>query len=228
LDDKNPKVAEQCLDILRNVPANKELLDARITKAGDEKSPLRYRALRQLETSAADPRVVRLLDGASTEAKSFPDPVVRARWAWLAGQKDRAVQILKPLTRKIDTLSFEHIEAIRLLGEIGNPASIKLLNPIAVGDRWGLATEAYNALAKVDPKNYGLTKDQATLLKDWRGFKETTDGSPSPRPVWPAGPRCHSPGGWATAGRPEEHCVNKRSLTSDAAVSSASRKTTVF
>ncbi|MGA2064387.1 MAG: M56 family metallopeptidase [Thermoguttaceae bacterium] len=175
LDDKNSKVAQQCLRILHNVPVRQELTDALIAKAGDEKSPLRYGALRQLEKSAADPRVARLLDQASTQVASVPDLLVRARWAWLAGHKDRATDILKPLLQKLDDARFEHVEAIRLLGEIGGPASVELLRPIAAGHNWGSAVQAYRALAKIDPANHGLTKDQATLLKEWGGFKETSE-----------------------------------------------------
>ena len=47
----------QCLNILRDMPASRQLTDALLTKASDQNSPLRYGALRQLEKSAADPRV---------------------------------------------------------------------------------------------------------------------------------------------------------------------------
>ena len=157
-------------------PRAQELTDALIAKAGDAKSPLRYGALRQLEKSAADPRVARLLDQASTQVASFPDLLVRARWAWLAGHKDRAVDILKLSLQKLDDSRFEHVEAIRLLSEIGGPGSVELLRPIAAGDNWGLAAEAYLALAKIDPANHGLTKDQATLLEELSlHFKESSE-----------------------------------------------------
>ena len=175
LDDKNPQVAEKCLYILRNVPASKDLTDALVAKAGDQTSPLRYQALLQIEKSDADPRVVRLLDQASTQAKDFPNPILRARWAGLAGHKDRAVQILKPLLAEPYYGEYSHIEAIRLLGELKEPASIGLLESIAAGDHWELAAEAYRALAKIDPAKHGLTEDQVKLLNNWRGFKESTE-----------------------------------------------------
>lgn len=175
LDDKNSEVAQQCLEILRNAAPSNELTAALIAKAGDARSPLRYRALRQLETSAADPRVSRLLDQASTESESFPDPLVRARWAWLAGHPERATRILEPAVRQIQDASYESLETIRLLGEIAEPSSARLLMPIAAGDRWGLAAEAYKALAKIDPANHGLTEDQAALLNEWRVFKESRE-----------------------------------------------------
>ncbi len=176
MDDKNAKVAEQCLYLLHDAPASKELTDALIAKAGDEKSPLRVGALQQLEKSAADPRVAALLDRASTQVEIFPNPRVRAKWAWQSGHKDRAVEILKPLLQKVGTVSFDHVLAIRLLGEIDAPSSIALLEPIAAGDNWGLAVEAYQALAKIDPKGHGLTKDQAEFLKETgQHFKEVYD-----------------------------------------------------
>ncbi|MFZ5831791.1 MAG: M56 family metallopeptidase, partial [Planctomycetota bacterium] len=194
LNNANPQVAAQCLNLLREVPPSKDLTDALVAKASDANSPLRYEALRVLEKSAADPRVARLLDQASSEAptsdetqargesqrssseaESFPNAVTRARWASLAGRNDRAVELLRPLLDKSESVRWETVEGIRLLGEVDAPAGIALLEPIAAGDNWGLAIEAYQALAKIDPENHGLTEDQATLLRNWRSFKETRE-----------------------------------------------------
>lgn len=174
LDDPNPRVAEQCLDILRYAAATKDLTEALIAKAGDRRSPLRSRALRQLEKSADDPRAKRQFDQASTEVETFPNPLLRARWAWLAGRSDRAVDILKPTVERFRAVGDSKVsEAVRLLGEIGGPTSIELLKPVAAGDQWQLAVLAYLALAKIDPEHHGLTQDQVALLNGWRGFKET-------------------------------------------------------
>lgn len=173
LNDKDPKVAEECLRLLANAPPSNELTNALIEKAGDEKSPLRYDVLRQLERSAADPRAARLLDAASMQPEKFSKPLDRARWASLAGHKDRAVDILKPLLPKRNPDSYDRVEAIRLLGEIGEPDSISLLEPIAQGDNWGMAVEAHVALAKIDPDKHGLTKDQQYFLMNYRSFKES-------------------------------------------------------
>ncbi len=175
LNDENPTIAEQCLDILQEVPPSKELTDVLVARAGDANSPLRYRALKQIEKSAADPRVPRLLVQASAEAKNFPDPLERARWAWLAGRKNRAVDILKPLLVKLDKSDYAAVKAIRLLGEIGEPSSVGLLEPIASGESWGLAVEAYSALAKIDPAKHALTKDQEAILNAARRFKESRE-----------------------------------------------------
>ncbi len=170
LNGKSPRIAEKCLDILWSAPASKELTDALIDKVNSEYSPLRYKALRKLEASAADPRVAAIFDRASLE-----DLPTRARWAWLARQNDRAVEILRPLVGNPKEMRGEVDEAIRLLGKIGGPESVKLLEPIAAGNHWGMAAEAYRALAKCDSKNHGLTKDQETLLKNWHSFKESEE-----------------------------------------------------
>lgn len=175
LDDANPKVAEECLRLLHEAPRSQELTDALIGKASNDKSPLQYAALRQLERSAADPRVARLLDAASLAANRFPDPLVRARWAWLAGQKVRATEILEPLLDAGDDQRYETVKAIRLMGEIGDPGSVGLLEPLAAGDYWELAIEAHKALATIAPNGHGLTKDQATFLDNLWGFKETEE-----------------------------------------------------
>ncbi|NLE37981.1 MAG: M48 family metalloprotease, partial [Pirellulaceae bacterium] len=175
LTDKNPTVAEQCLNILRDVPASKELTETLIAIAGDEQSPLRREVLRRLEPSAADPRVARLLDQAGNDAKSFADPVTRARWSGLAGRKDRAVELLKPLLAEPGKSPWDTVQAIRLLGEMREPAGIDLLEPIAAGGNWGMAVEAYKALAQIDPRNHGLTDDQRTLLDGARLYKETEE-----------------------------------------------------
>ena len=167
LDDPNPTISQQCLLILKNAPASKQLTDALVAKASEAKSPLRYEALRQLERFSTDPRVVRLLDEASTQAEEFPELVVRARWAWLGGHPDRAVDILKPLRNK---RQYETIEAIRLLGEIREPSAIAFLEPIAARAPWDCAKEAYKALAKIDPVKHGLSKDQRRVLDAcWSG-----------------------------------------------------------
>ncbi|HBO42887.1 MAG TPA: hypothetical protein DD670_02915, partial [Planctomycetaceae bacterium] len=175
LTDKNPAVAGQCLNILRDVPASKELTETLIAIAGDEQSPLRLDVLRRLEPSAADPRVARLLDQAGNDATRFPDPVTRARWSGLAGRKDRAVKLLKPLLAEPGKSSWDTVQAIRLLGEMREPAGIGLLEPVAAGGNWGMAVEAYKALAQIDPKNHGLTDDQRTLLDGARRYKETEE-----------------------------------------------------
>jgi hypothetical protein len=172
LNDKDPKVAEGCLRLLADAPRSTELTNALIAKAADETSPLRYDVLRQLEKSAADPRAAQLLDAASMQPEKFPKPLDRARWASLAGHKDRAVDILKPLLPKRNPDSYDRVEAIRLLGEIGEPNSVTLLEPIAQGDNWGMAVEAHVALAKIDPDKHGLTKDQQYFLMHYRSFKE--------------------------------------------------------
>ena len=175
LDDKNPKVAEQCMYLLWDVPASKGLTDALVAKASDEKSPLRYLALLHIEKLVADPRVPAILDRASTEDAKFPKPLDRARWASLAGKKDRALGILKPALDKPGDSGFDTVEAIRLLGEIGEPAGVAILTPIAAGEQRGLASAAYRAMAKIDPAGHGLTKDQATLLDGIRRFKEDNE-----------------------------------------------------
>ncbi len=119
--------------------------------------------------------MVPVLRAASVQAERFPNPLARARWAWLAGNPVQAVEILKPLVTEADPDRAYTIEAIRLLGEIGEPSSIALIEPIAIGDRWGLAIEARKALAKIDPVNHALTKDQAALLKGWQVGKASPE-----------------------------------------------------
>ena len=68
------------------------------------------------------------------------------------------MEILKPTLTKPNEFQYETTEAIRLLGQIA--AGEDLLEPIAAGDRWELAAEAYLALAKIDPAKHPLTKDQ--------------------------------------------------------------------
>ncbi len=172
LDSKQPRVAQECLLILKNVSPSKELTDALIAKASDEQSPLRYEALLQLEPSAADPRVIKLFDQVSVQDQKFPDRLARARWAWLAGHKDRAVEILRPCFDESAKERWETYKVIRLLGEIREPGSVKLLEPIAAGNHWEMAAEAYLALSKIDPEHHGLTENQKRLMKEWRSFKE--------------------------------------------------------
>jgi beta-lactamase regulating signal transducer with metallopeptidase domain/HEAT repeat protein len=172
LNDKNANIAEGCLNVLKFASHRKELTDALVAKASDEASPLRYEILRQLEQSAADPRVARLLDRASEQ--KF-EPVARARWAWLSGHKQRAVAILKPMFEGIACHTFSHMEAIPLLQDIGGPDAARLLESIASGDNWSLAVEAYKALAKIDADKHRLTTDQATLLDGQHGFKESLE-----------------------------------------------------
>ena len=116
--------------------------------------------------------MARLLDRASTQDLPDSDSQARARWAWLAGQKDRSIEILKPLFTTSEDLQ-RQVEAIRWLGETAEPRGVELLEPIAAGGSWELAAEARLALANIDPAQHGLTSDQTKLLKQWWGFKET-------------------------------------------------------
>ncbi|MCU0916334.1 MAG: hypothetical protein MUC88_17490 [Planctomycetes bacterium] len=176
LDDPSPTVAEQVMQVLFFAPMTKELVDVLAAKAADPKSPRRYSALRKLEQAADDPRAAKLLDAASTDPAAFPDARVRARWAFLAGQQARAVSILEPLLTKPDGPPWEISNAISLLGEIGHAAAVPLLEPIAAGYEWQPAAAAYQALAKIDPQQHGLTAAQTQFLeKIGRSFKETIE-----------------------------------------------------
>lgn len=163
-----PQVAANCLNLLHDVDPRPELTDALIKLASQPTNPLQVKALRRLEKSAADPRVVKLFDDNSTRLTKVDDPVQRARWAKLAGHSDRAIEFLKPLFLKPNHHEDRTLQAMDLLGEIGGPKSIALLKPIAAGDSWTLAVGAYIALGAADPAKFALTWDQLTLLSDWR------------------------------------------------------------
>ena len=70
------------MQFLYDIPPSKELTDALIPKAGDEKSPQRYLALCMLEKSAADPRVKELFARASVQPENFPI----INWPWPGGR----------------------------------------------------------------------------------------------------------------------------------------------
>jgi hypothetical protein len=166
LDDPNPQVAKECMQILQLAPPSKELTEAMIAKAGDEKSPIRYSALVKLENNHSDARVAQLFDKASLDDKDFPNPLVRARWAWRSGNNERAIEILGILL----TSNGESSEAIKLLSEINDPESVGLLETIASGDHWPEAAKAYLALAKINPRKYGLSKGPRDFLESlWFG-----------------------------------------------------------
>jgi HEAT repeat protein len=171
LDDENPKIAERCLVLLRNAPASKELIDALIAKANDDNRSLRYGVLFQLEKFVADPRVIHVLDQASRDPKNASKPLHRARWAWLAGHNDRAMEIVKRLLADPKRDFCDVLDAVRLLGKIGDENSVKLLESVAADKYDNPAIEAYLTLAKIDPVKHGLTKDQQFLLEITRSGK---------------------------------------------------------
>src|SRR5262249_8839902 len=100
LGGENPAVVARCLELLHNMAVSPELTEALIRYPNGQTRDSRYKALVQLEKSAADPRVVRLLDRASTDPETANVPLARARWSWLGGHSDRAVQLLRPVLNK--------------------------------------------------------------------------------------------------------------------------------
>jgi hypothetical protein len=163
LDNKNPRVGKAILyKVLRDFPENAELIRALVVRGGDANSPVRQAVLVALEKYASRAEVAKVLESASGDP-SAGKPVMRARWAALAGEEGRAVEILRPVFGPKAERS-DVIDAIRLLGEIGEPRGLALLEPVARGERWELAAGAYLAMAKIDPARHGLSQAQKDFL----------------------------------------------------------------
>jgi inhibitor of cysteine peptidase len=177
LDEKNQKIVERCLYMLQQARTTGALTDgllAFLAKTGEENPKNQRLALIKLQESAGDPRVAKVLEAASRQAEKFPEPLDRLRWAALAGNQQRAVDILKTTLQK-NKEPYQIPEMIRILADLRVSAAVPELEAIAAGDHWWPAAAAYKALAEIDPAKHSLTESQAYLVDKGGRFKEDNE-----------------------------------------------------
>lgn len=163
LNDRDTRIATNCLALLRKSTATNTVLEALLPIARNAKHPINPQVILAL-SPCADPRVKPLLTKALHDTQRFPDPQVRAQLAAAAGEPEEAVRLIVTLLadRKSEWDTMKRIET---LGKIGHAAAIAPLERLTGDSEWGVAVEACLALARIDLAGHGLTRDQEQFLR---------------------------------------------------------------
>lgn len=170
LDHPEKRAALGCLKILdaaENPTWKVELL--RI--AGDTDHPICDETALCLRRFAGEEEVAKLLEELLADPDRLTDIRDRADILAAVQRRSEAAMLLIPqLELAIDESKL--CQTIDHLGKIGDSAAVDPLLELTDDFSWYTVKEAYFALARIDPDNYGLSDDQRTFLeKAGRGFK---------------------------------------------------------
>lgn len=175
LDHREMRVASECLLILAKASQSPEFIAALLQIAANANHPLNAPATLALCRFSSDPRAKVLLEKALPDSSRFPKPEERSRIAEALGRKSEAVQLMVEQMES-EKNEWERSKWMGRLGDIGDPSAVPALEKLTQVKEWDTAVPAFLALAKVDPKGHGLTKDQRTFLEEaGRGGKITRE-----------------------------------------------------
>jgi len=167
LDNPEKRIAAGCLKIMVDVTDSEELYQVLVRIAADNSHPINQEAILALCGFPLDEKARIILQKALPDLQRFEDPRNRAKIALALGLKSQAVELIVGYIKSCGDV-YDKQEAVKWLGEIGDPSAISLLEQIAESPEWQFAVEAYLAMAKIDPAKHELTEVQQAFLIDSR------------------------------------------------------------